>query len=276
VECDTTYRVDSNTLAERLHFGRLPVWEALSLARMLAESLRRLHDSGAFHGCITPEVVRLGESEIVLEEGKRVITTYTAPEVIAGRQPDARADIFAFGAIVFEMFTGRSPMEDESRGRTTSSGSPAVDRLVLPCLASNPAERTPRMQRVLFELKILTMAARRAARKPAAKPEQADGSAERIQEFVERSIERLSERIATLERAVEGLKAHSREFEHSVAIDLSEVEQNFKVHTAAMDAVRTAMSQTDELVVRVVEALETLQSAVLEPGDPRRKKFAVN
>jgi hypothetical protein len=243
---------------------------------MLAESLRRLHDSGALHGCITPEVVRLGESEIVLEEGKRVITTYTAPEVIAGRQPDARADIFAFGAIVFEMFTGRSPMEDESRGRTTSSGSPAVDRLVLPCLASNPAERTPRMQRVLFELKILTMAARRAARKPAAKPEQADGSAERIQEFVERSIERLSERIATLERAVEGLKAHSREFEHSVAIDLSEVEQNFKVHTAAMDAVRTAMSQTDELVVRVVEALETLQSAVLEPGDPRRKKFAVN
>src|ERR1035437_2562563 len=45
---------------------------------------------------------------------------------------------------------------------TPSSGSPLVDRLVGPCLTKNPDARSPRMQRVIMELKMLSVAARRA------------------------------------------------------------------------------------------------------------------
>jgi hypothetical protein len=57
------------------------------------------------------------------------------------------------------------------------------------------------------------------------------------------------------------------QFQRDIAADLVDIETNLSVHGAAIESSRTAMSQTDDLVERVVEALESLQSAVLEPGE---------
>jgi hypothetical protein len=54
-----------------------------------------------------------------------------------------------------------------------------------------------------------------------------------------------------------------------VAGDFSDFEKGLKSQAAAIQSARTAMGQTDDLVERVVEALESLQSAMLEPREER-------
>src|SRR5664280_945446 len=165
----------TNTLAERLSEGRIPVGEALKYAMQLADSLRKLHDQGKAHGAVTPSHVALAPGGVELlpaaEGSAGTITPYTAPEVVQGHAPDERSDIFSLGAVLFEMLTGRRAFDGESRvtlaanltnAPTPSSGSPLVDRLVGPCLTKNPDARSPRMQRVIMELKMLSVAARRA------------------------------------------------------------------------------------------------------------------
>jgi hypothetical protein len=108
------------------------------------------------------------------------VTPYTAPEVAAQNRPgDARSDIFSFGAIVYEMLTGRRAFVGEPEAVLVASlcnstaaatGSPAVDRLVGGCLAKDPAARWQRMQKIILELKLLTAAAKRSATTPAARP----------------------------------------------------------------------------------------------------------
>src|SRR5215471_1791251 len=103
------------TLAERMSGGLLPVTEALELAMTLAESLRLWHDDGRIHGEITPATLRVNGGALELTPPApgpaAPVTPYTAPEILRGRKPDPRADIFAFGAIVFEMLTGRRAFE---------------------------------------------------------------------------------------------------------------------------------------------------------------------
>src|ERR1039458_8965918 len=145
----------TKTLAERLSEGRMPVGEALKCAMQLADSLRKLHDQGKAHGAITPSNVALAADGVELlpaaQGSAATITPHTAPE---------RSCIFSWGAVLFEMLTGRRAFDGESRvtlaanltnAPTPSSGSPLVDRLVGPCLAKNPDARSPRMQRVIME-----------------------------------------------------------------------------------------------------------------------------
>jgi serine/threonine-protein kinase len=92
---------------------------------------------------------------------------YMAPEQIEGKEVDARADIFAFGIVLYEMVTGRKPFE----GTTTtglitsilSSDPPPVaalkplapvslERLIRTCLAKNPDERWASIHDVLVQL----------------------------------------------------------------------------------------------------------------------------
>ena len=65
-----------------------------------------------------------------------------------------------------------------------------------------------------------------------------------------------------MERRVEEIRQHLGQFERDIAADLVDMENSLKVHDAAIESSRTAMAQTDDLVERVVEALESLQTAV--------------
>ena len=97
-----------------------------------------------------------------------------------------------------------------------------------------------------------------------------------IQARVDRGFEVLDGRMVQLERTVDEIRRHVSQFEHSVAADLVDIERSIKVHSTAIESSRTAMSQTDDLVERVVEALESLQTTVLDQDEGNeRSSFAV-
>jgi len=335
----------TRTLAQRLREGRLPVAEAFRYAMQRAESLRQLHDAGKAHGAFTPANVALIAEGVVLmsaeEESTGESTPYTAPEVVLGSPADARSDIFGFGAVLFEMLTGRRAFDGESRATleenltraaTPSSGSMPVDRLLGPCLQKNPLLRSPRMQKVIMELKLLSVAMRRApslgggvqtgapvaagsapaaeaqpleswlnarlqlhekavsemqrstgeavsslksqmaalcselalARRYGERPDRGPDAAAgaEVMARVDRGFEVLNARFAKIECTVEEIRRHHSQFEHRLAADLVDIEHGIKVQSAGVESARTAMAQTDDLVERVVEALESLQTAV--------------
>ena len=340
---------DFKTLAQRLSEGRLPVADALRYAMLLADSLRRIHDSGKVHGAVTPINLSITPDGLELlpapDWTMGAITPYTAPEVLHGKQADSRSDIFAFGAILFEMLTGRQAFDGETRvalvsnlthAPTPTSGSPAVDRVLAPCLVKNPEARTARMQKVIMELKLLTVAARRAdpatpstggvRRDPlemaslrtelqqlegriAARFQAQERAVIDLQRSTDETVGSLklqmaamtaefaaaktranmaasgggsidgtsSERVHGIERRMEEMRQHLSRFERDMAADLVDIEHNLKAQGTAIESSRTAMSQTDDLVERVVEALECLQSAVLDRRDGNdHSAFAVN
>jgi serine/threonine protein kinase len=93
---------------------------------------------------------------------------YMAPEQLEGKDVDARADIFAFGAVLYEMATGRRAFDGETQGNVTAAimerqppafseagiaTPPAFDLLVRRCLAKDPDQRWQSARDVLFHLK---------------------------------------------------------------------------------------------------------------------------
>lgn len=162
---ETTTPTDCKTLAQRLSEGRLPATEGLRYAMILAETLRRMHEEGRAHGAVAPGNIGVTETGLELQGSHLTptATSYAAPEVLDGRPADARSDIFSFGAILYEILTGRAPFQGKDRTAPMPSGSPAVDRLVGSCLVADPASRCQRMQKVMLELKLLSAAASRAA-----------------------------------------------------------------------------------------------------------------
>jgi hypothetical protein len=348
---------------------------------ILAEALRKVHDAGQVHGAVSPNgiaVTRTGLELLPMVGGSGSITPYTAPEVVQGGPADSRSDIFSFGAILYEMLTGRPAFGGEGLALVTAlttaapapSGSPAVDRLVGGCVAKDPGARWQRMQKLLLELKLLAVAVQRAetpARREAPDPmpairaelremesrlggrlSRSESSIELVNRFVtqvdlavkenvasmarfdlafeerlaqfERTaseaiarIEKASnERISRLEQALstvsddrisrieqaastgdqrmsrieqamsagdqrmsgmDGILAAIRHdaaaLREAVSEDLSMFDKSLKAQTAAIESGRTAMAQTDDLVERVVEALESLQSVVLDQSEER-------
>jgi predicted nucleic acid-binding Zn-ribbon protein len=86
---------------------------------------------------------------------------------------------------------------------------------------------------------------------------------------VEHTFEPIGRRIADVEGTLQDLSNRSAALQENLAADLNGIEQSLTKHGAAIDSARTAMAQTDDLVERVVEALELLQSSVLDQHEER-------
>ena len=127
---------------------RLPAAAALRLLRQLASALAVVHDGGLAHGRLTP-------TNLVLEAGGRLKVTDLgvglavrpplsglgdgplAPELLAGRPPSARSDVFAAGALLHRALTGGWPADEPA-----SAGlPPGVAAVVAGCLRRDPAAR---------------------------------------------------------------------------------------------------------------------------------------
>jgi tetratricopeptide (TPR) repeat protein len=142
--------VAGETLRERIARGPLTVSDTLAIALPIAEGLRHAHERGILHRDLKPQNIMVrpdGQVKILdfglgkfvnaapvaedvtttfrssaTESGKILGTLgYTAPEHLQGRPVDARSDQFAFGAIVYEMLTGRRAFAKETPFQTLSA-----------------------------------------------------------------------------------------------------------------------------------------------------------
>jgi len=145
--------VEGATLADRLANGPLPVQEALSVARQIAEALEAAHEKGIIHRDLKPANIKITPDGTVkvLDFGLAkaldspsgsgaemmnsptvtpratligiIIGTaaYMAPEQARGKAVDRRADIWAFGVVVYEMLTGRRPFDGDDTSVTLAN-----------------------------------------------------------------------------------------------------------------------------------------------------------
>ncbi len=189
--------LEGETLVQRLRKGALPTEEALSIAIQIADALDKAHRQGVVHRDLKPGNIMLTKSGAKLldfglakqtadarpsissaaqtqtspltAEGTLVGTfRYMAPELLEGKEADARTDLFAFGAVLYEMVTGKAAFEGKSQAsRITAIMSadpppistlqpmtpPALDRVVRQCLAKDPDERWQTAHDLTSELK---------------------------------------------------------------------------------------------------------------------------
>jgi serine/threonine-protein kinase len=167
--------VEGLTLAERIKQGALPLDEALSMAKQIAEALEYAHERGIIHRDLKPSNVKLTpdgqvkvldfglakalEGETSEEELQNSPTlsaaatragvllgtaAYMSPEQARGKRVDRRADIWAFGCVLYEMLTG----QDAFGGETTSDILACVIRAE-PDWSAIPASVPPRIRELL-------------------------------------------------------------------------------------------------------------------------------
>jgi eukaryotic-like serine/threonine-protein kinase len=140
----------------------------------------------------TMSVAALSASASPLTQKGTVVGTfqYMAPEVLQGGEADARSDVFSFGCVLYEMFTGRRAFEGKSQfsvlgaildkeperiSTVLPSAPPRLDETVWRCLAKNPEQRYGCMHDVRIQLEALAEADPQAAGAPTQPLTQASG-----------------------------------------------------------------------------------------------------
>ena len=146
--------IEGPTLADRVERGAIPIDEALPIARQIAAALEAAHEQGIIHRDLKPANIKLRPDGTVkvldfglakaMEPASAVaaglsmsptITTpamtqagmilgsaaYMSPEQARGKPVDRRADVWAFGAVLYEMFTGVRAFQGEDVGETLAA-----------------------------------------------------------------------------------------------------------------------------------------------------------
>jgi eukaryotic-like serine/threonine-protein kinase len=191
--------LEGETLRDRLREGPILARKAIDYARQIANGLAAAHEKGITHRDLKPEnlfitndgrvkildfgLAKLTRPEpddsgdaptmqIATDAGTVMGTVgYMAPEQVRGKPADSRSDIFAFGAILYEMLSGKrafhgdSPVETMSAilkedppdlTETNRNIPAALERIVRHCLEKNPAERFQSARDLAFNLEALS------------------------------------------------------------------------------------------------------------------------
>src|SRR5262245_7055289 len=178
--------LEGQTLAERIAKGPIPLDQTLRYGMEIADALHKAHRQGIVHRDLKPGNVMLTRSGVKLldfglakamepstspaagmtalptradltQEGTILGTLqYRAPEQLEEKDADARTDIFALGATIYEMATGRKAFTGSTKASLISAilrddpppisqvqplSPPALDRVVRTCLAKDPEDR---------------------------------------------------------------------------------------------------------------------------------------
>jgi len=176
--------LDGETLSSRLSKGSIPQPELFTLGIQIADALDNAHRQGLIHRDLKPGNIMLTKTGAKLMDfglaklhhGGGVVSggsysthttpltgegaiigtlQYMSPEQLEGKEADQRSDIFAFGAVLYEMATGQKAFKGSSQasliasimmqepisGTNLQSLSPPLERLIRKCLAKNPDDR---------------------------------------------------------------------------------------------------------------------------------------
>jgi Tol biopolymer transport system component len=167
-------------LAEKLAQGPLPPEEALRYAIEIGAALNRAHSRGMVHGGLSPFSIMISST------GARVLqplgefddraAPYRSPEQVRGEAPDWRSDVFAYGALLYEMVSGRRAFPGEGAELNDAilaqpaaglmAKSPihaAMEGVIAGCLEKDPARRRQRIQNAVIELKLAGRSSQRMA-----------------------------------------------------------------------------------------------------------------
>lgn len=129
---------------------------ALALIDQVGSALAYAHQNGVVHGAVKPENILLDDDGVAaLADFPMVVQAegiYTAPEVAAGEPPTTRSDVYAFGLIIHELFTGGLPQDD----RPSQLLSPGLQEVIAGSIAPGPDERYGRIEEVLRHLRRAT------------------------------------------------------------------------------------------------------------------------
>ncbi len=193
--------LEGETLRDRLHGGALPQRKAIDYSLQVAHGLAAAHQKGIAHRDLKPENIFITNDGRVkiLDFGlakltgsgdadqsqtdiptRRVNTDpglvmgtvgYMSPEQLRGKPTDHRSDIFSFGAILYEMLSGKRAFRGESKAETMSAIlredpselsethktiNPALERVVQHCLEKNPEERFHSASDLAFAIQALS------------------------------------------------------------------------------------------------------------------------
>ncbi len=190
--------LEGSSLRDKLDAGALPQRRAVEIAVQIARGLAAAHEKGVVHRDLKPENVFLTEDGRVkildfglakklgpasaetnapttpagTEPGTVMGTVgYMSPEQVRGRDVDARSDIFSFGAVFYEMLSGRRAFRRDSAVETMSAIlkeeppelsetgrgiSPSLDRIVRHCLEKSPSARFQSAGDIAFDLESLS------------------------------------------------------------------------------------------------------------------------
>ena len=152
IRCLVLELVEGPTLAERIAAGPLPTEEALNIAKQIAEALEAAHEKGIIHRDLKPANVKVTPEGMVkvldfglakaLEDDPSSIdisesptlsvaatqagvilgtAAYMSPEQARGQAVDKRADIWAFGVVLYEMLTGKRTFQGETISDTLAA-----------------------------------------------------------------------------------------------------------------------------------------------------------
>ena len=183
--------VEGPTLADRIATGRLAIDEALAIAKQIADALQAAHEQGIVHRDLKPANIKVKDDGTVkvldfglakaldpavgsrqpatgfensptiaspaMTQAGIILGTaaYMSPEQAKGRPIDKRADIFAFGCVVYEMLTGKRAFDGDDVSEILArvierepdwsalptSTPPGIRRLLRRCLEKNVKER---------------------------------------------------------------------------------------------------------------------------------------
>jgi serine/threonine protein kinase len=257
----------------------LPIEEALRYAISLAELLRQMHREGTVYGHLEPKDIAWDNHSVKLVENEAARTgAYLAPEQICGQAADARSDIFAFGAIVYELLSGHRafPADDpeELKKQILELSPPPIDgipeglvSLLRGCLEKNRDIRWQRMHPILIELKLANASTRQSHLVSDWKEKVVSLRAQ-----VEEQDRRLAEQHALRESTADELRQSIRRIEDSLAAiqaSIDGLQKGSQLHTKAIEGLQVAASQTDEVVEHVVEAFGMMHKSMVERGDTK-------